>query len=409
MSPLAQLGALVVKELRLLGADRGALATLFLLPVLFLVVMSLALQGLYARGQRPVVVAVDRDRGPIAARVIDRLAQSGDLAVERIGDPKRAEVAVREHQAVAALVFPADFSLRARSGVKPAELELVADPATGRQLLAPVAVAVEATAAQTVAEAVLPDALARRVRDYAQTLADPLTILPLAARLREVRTGGVSLRERSTADLAAVLPGAKPDSAQQNVPAWTIFGIFFVVNVLALSLVRERQDNILMRLQATGAPVWVLLLGKLLPFYLVNLLQAALLFAVGIGVLHLALGAHPLALVPVTLATAAVATNLGLLIATWFETPEQLGGTASILSVLLAALGGLLIPIYVMPDFMRRLAVFTPQHWALTGYQDVLLRGGGLGEVLPEVGILGAFALGFFALAVVRWRQVLAR
>jgi ABC-2 type transport system permease protein len=316
---------------------------------------------------------------------------------------------VREHRAVAALVFPADFSLRARSGAGPAELELVADPATGRQLLAPVAVAVEATAAQTVAETVLPDALARRVRDYAQTLADPLTILPLAARLREVRTGGVRLRERSTADLTAVLPGAKPDSAQQNVPAWTIFGIFFVVNVLALSLVRERQDNILMRLQATGAPVWVLLLGKLLPFYLVNLLQAALLFAVGIGVLHLALGAHPLALVPVTLATAAVATNLGLLIATWFETPEQLGGTASILSVLLAALGGLLIPLYVMPDFMRRLAVFTPQHWALTGYQDVLLRGGGLAEVLPEVGVLGAFALGFFALAVVRWRQVLAR
>lgn len=123
------------------------------------------------------------------------------------------------------------------------------------------------------------------------------------------------------------------------------------------------------------------------------------MFALGILGLGLQVGGQWIALVAVTLAAAFVATSLGLLIATLFETPEQLGSIASVLVVVLAALGGILVPGFVMPEWLRKVALFTPQYWALEGYQNVLLRHSG---VLLEVGMLLGFGALFFGLAT--WR-----
>lgn len=395
--------------MRLLAVDRGALLVLFVLPVLFLFVMSLALQGLYAQGQKPSVAAVNLDRGPLAARLIARLVATGDLQMVQDTDRTTAERQVREQQVIAALVFAPDFSERVTaqaSGQSLATIDFVSDPGTATRILAPLRSAVRGVATQVATEAILPRQMRARVRAYASTLPDPLSILPLAERFENLRSGDVQLR--GIAPGGKTTTGTNPDSVQQNVPAWTIFGIFFIVNVLALSLLRERQDGVLLRLRSTAVSPALLLAGKILPYFLVNLVQATLMFALGIGVLHLDPGSRPLALIAVTLATAAAATGLGMLMAAWFETPEQLGATASIFVVILAALGGVLVPTFVMPEFLRNLAPLSPHFWSLSGYQDVLLRGKDLGDVLPQVGALFAFAGTFFGLAVWRWRQILS-
>jgi ABC-2 type transport system permease protein len=64
----------------------------------------------------------------------------------------------------------------------------------------------------------------------------------------------------------------------------------------------------------------------------------------------------------------------------------------------------MMVPTFVMPGWMKTLSLFTPHALALAGYHDVIIRGLGLKEVLPEAGVLLSFACGFFALALWRFR-----
>jgi ABC-2 type transport system permease protein len=122
------------------------------------------------------------------------------------------------------------------------------------------------------------------------------------------------------------------------------------------------------------------------------------------GAPRLAIGAHPFALVAITVAASLAASGLGLLIAALARTTEQIGGLASMLVVTMAALGGVMVPRMAMPQSMQTVGLLTPHAWALTAYQDVLVRGAGLVSVLPAVGALLGFASLFFAVALVKFR-----
>ncbi len=141
-----------------------------------------------------------------------------------------------------------------------------------------------------------------------------------------------------------------------------------------------------------------------MPYYLVNLVQVVVMFGVGVLVFHMSLGHAPLALAAVTLATALAATGLGLLVAAIGKTRAQVNGMSTLLVLTLAALGGMLVPTFVMPGFMQKLAFITPHAWALDGYQDVIVRGLGLQAVLPDVAMLTGFAILFFGFALWQFR-----
>jgi ABC-2 type transport system permease protein len=188
------------------------------------------------------------------------------------------------------------------------------------------------------------------------------------------------------------------------VPAYAIFGVFFISLTLATSFVRERADGTMTRLRVSPLSEPALLLGKLLPYYLVNLAQLAAMFAVGVGLFGIDLG-HPAGLLAVSLALATTSTGLGLLVAAFGRTEAQVGALAVSSSITLAALGGMMVPAFVMPGAMQRLALCTPHAWALAGYHDVMLRGAGLAAVLPSVLALLAYAAAFFTVAALRFRS----
>jgi len=189
-------------------------------------------------------------------------------------------------------------------------------------------------------------------------------------------------------------PG-QPNAVTHNVPAWTLFGVFFIAQQLAASILEEKKLGTFRRLLAAPVSRAGILIGKLVPYLLLNLplLEAPRLVI-----------SHPLALAAISIAASLSATGLGLLIASLAKTTEQIGGLGSLLVVTMAALGGVMVPSSVMPDSMRTLGLATPHAWALRAYQDVLVRDAGLAHVLPGIAALLGFALVFFGVAVWRFR-----
>jgi ABC-2 type transport system permease protein len=195
-----------------------------------------------------------------------------------------------------------------------------------------------------------------------------------------------------------------PDSFQQNVPGYTIYGIFWIVSLLGLSVLREKREGTFRRLQLAPMSRMVLLAGKLIPYYLINIVQIAIMLGVSSLLFKMSLGASPIGLVLVSLAAAATATGLGVLVAALARTEAQISGLTILVLLTLSAAGGCFVPRFIMPQWLQTIGLVTPHAWALDAFQDLFVRGYGVLEVLPKVGVLAAFAAAFFAIGVWRFR-----
>ena len=418
---LRQIIAITLKELKIVWLDREALALLFAMPMFFILVMSLALQGVFEAGtkERPVeVLVVNTDGGPLAEQVIGDLKGVEGLTLIEVagGVPlnlETAEALIRRGEYPLALSFGAGFSKRVlhAQGVSESEkatVTLISDPATHLQLLASVKGMIRSTIERRILTATLPQRLSRAL----ENAAGGISLGTFDSNKEEQVRGMVGDTAKNPADDSVVFvntsptgysSGRRPTATEQNVPAYTIFGVFFIVLTLASSFLREKQDGTFQRLLTAPLSKAALLIGKLLPYYVVNLIQIALMFAVGTFLFDMTLGNGP-ALILVSLALAAAANGLGLLVAALGKTEAQVNSLSVLLSITLAALGGMMVPAFVMPGFMKTLSLVTPHAWALAGYHDVIIRGLGLAGILPETGVLLGFAVLFFAGALWRFR-----
>jgi ABC-2 type transport system permease protein len=175
-----------------------------------------------------------------------------------------------------------------------------------------------------------------------------------------------------------------------------MFG-FFIVSYVRSAIRTERLGGTLQRALSLPVHRAALLGGKLLSAVIVGVLQVAVMFVIGALVFGMGLG-DLLALLVLTIAMVAAATGIGLAAAAL-----GISGGALIAPLIIGALlGGCLVPIDFLPATIRTIGMVFPQSWARDGYQAVLARGQGLLQILPQIGILAAFAVVFFAIAV--WR-----
>jgi ABC-2 type transport system permease protein len=196
---------------------------------------------------------------------------------------------------------------------------------------------------------------------------------------------------------------AAPNAAQHNVPAWTIFAMFFVIMSLGGSVVREKVSGSFIRLKTLPTNYVVGLLSKQLTYVAVTILQAVVIFALGIWVFPLVglpglnLPADILGLFVVTVVCGWCAVSYAICVGVFAETHQQSNGFGAISIVILAAIGGLMVPTFSMDTSLKTFANISPMHWCLQAYYGLFLEGGRLrdviGNIIPLIGITLVFQL----------------
>jgi ABC-2 type transport system permease protein len=188
------------------------------------------------------------------------------------------------------------------------------------------------------------------------------------------------------------------------VPAWLVFSMFFIVMPISNTFIVERTQGSLTRLKSINIPRAYLLGGKIIPYFLINLVQAALMILIGmyvvplLGGAALTLGQSWGGLLLMTASISFCAISMALLIASISRTTEQAVTIGGVFNIILGAVGGIMIPRFVMPDFMQKFADLSPMSWGLEGYLDIFLRGGGVGDVWPKA--LALMGLGMVMLGL---------
>jgi ABC-2 type transport system permease protein len=225
---------------------------------------------------------------------------------------------------------------------------------------------------------------------------------PFAGAVLDAASGGDLLAADSGVAvryLYEIESGRRMTAVQQSVPAWLIFGMFFVVIPIAGVLVQERSEGTLARLATQQVSPNVILGGKLFAFIVLNWIQLAFMLAVGgwlvplLGGDALSLAVHPGWFLLMVLATSMAAVGLALLIASWSRNFEHAAAIGGGLNVVLAAIAGVMVPRVLMPPGMQTVSEWSPMGWALDGMQAVFLGTPGAGDILPRAGLLLVFAL----------------
>ena len=199
------------------------------------------------------------------------------------------------------------------------------------------------------------------------------------------------------------------NGAELAVPAMTVMFAFFMVGIASEAIFREHGWRTWDRLRVSPLRDWELLLGKVLPSYLMVLVLFAILFGLGVGVVGFRVRGSVPGVLAILLVLAAVVVSLAMALCAVSASRRQAFAYERLLALVFAGLGGALVPVALLPDWLEVPARLTPTYWAMRGFGDVVLAGRGFPAVLPELAALGAFVLVFGGVAVSRFRMDTAR
>ncbi|HSN27640.1 MAG TPA: ABC transporter permease [Kofleriaceae bacterium] len=344
---------MILKDVQLLLRDRGRLLSLFLLPVVFMVVFGSMFKFGPDRGEpRPIPV--------YNARPALALASLGEgFTIEAAPTAEAVRQAVASGDRVAGLVIP-----------ETGPVELVIDLAGPVQVRGPVQGALTAA--------------------VMRALAPPI---PMPALIEAKSPPGI----------------AKPldtiSSFQVTVPGNAVLFGFFLSMTVAMTFASERRSGTWRRLLAAPVPRWKALVGTLVPYFVIGCVQMLFLFDLGAFAFDMKIAGSLVGFVVLSLAVVLCAVCLGLLFASIGGTEKQIGSTAPVVLLVMGLLGGCMFPRIAMPEFMKNLGRIVPHSWALDGYYDVLVRQGtSLADLAPSIGALCGFAALFALLGLWRFR-----
>ena len=401
---------LALKDLSQLVRDWKSAAFLVAMPIIFTLMLAFVFGG--GGGEedpRLPVGFLDRDGGSVLSGSLLDLLNTSEVIRPKVleeSDADDVEKMVQDEDLAAVVIVPAGYSEHLLASAADARLTVIVDQASTagmtaqneiRTATARVAGAVQTAYLSTEAfegQAGFADKVARQ-QFFDQTLDKAIAAwedppLTVAA----TQSGAIAEEEGGTGYEAS---NAAHSSAGTMVQ-FAIAGLIGAAEILVL----ERKSRTLQRLLTTAISRFEIILGHFLAMFVMILVQLVILIAFG----QLALGVdyvrEPLAILLVMVTLALWAASLGLLIGALAKTEEQVLIYSLIPMFVLAGLGGAWVPLEFTPEAFQTVGHLTPTAWAMDGFENVVVRGLGLDSVLLPAGILLAYAIVFFAIAV--WR-----
>ena len=367
--------------------DRSNLFFVFVLPLVLLFVIGLVFGGAFVS---KVAIVAPSD-GPLAADLVARIQAVDDLDVVMVATESRARDEVRRNQIDAALVIPADFD-RSLTGGDEVEIVYISGPTSGGFEVQSVVNAIIARQAAVIraarfaaAETGVDDATASAAAEAAAAAVPAVTVV-------------------SEGDTSGAGSGQFDLGAAQNL----VMFMFITAMASSVALIQSRKLGVSTRMLSTPTSVGTIVAGETLGRFFVTMLQG-LFIVVAARVLFGVDWGDPIAASLLIVTFALAGTGAGMLLGSSLSNEQQAGGLAIFLALILAALGGAMVPLEIFPPTMLQVAHLTPHAWALDGFSELIRFDGGLAEVQVELGVLVGMSVILIGLAAWRFRRVLVR
>jgi ABC-2 type transport system permease protein len=399
--PVKRVWTLASKDLLETRRDRLALVFTVIMPLLFTTFFGVMFGG--GSSRLPMAVS-NADSGAVSRQLVEMLRQSTVVNVEAMSRSD-AEKAVDQGKKAAALLIPAGFSADLAAG-RQGKLTMVSTAgSSGAQTcqtevsaLAGQLAASEGAAQAAVAVAGSGGAAGQQASAAAREEAALLMARPLAAQSLAHPVASIDVVEAGAAS------GQIPSGFVLSSPGMLVNFILFSLMTAGIALILERRNFTLLRLMTTRVRRWELIAGKVAGMFVITFIQQIILLGVGqvfFGVDYLR---DPAALLLMMISLSLVASTLGLLLASVLTSEQALVATTVIVSMSVSALSGAWFPLEITGPVFRFVGHLLPTAWILDGLRGIVVRGFTPGDVMPAVGVVLAWSVVMFVVAVWRFR-----
>ena len=397
------------KELLLLLRDPGGLLLLLIMPAALIIVMALVQDAPYRDYQEMKfeILIANQDKGSVGSKLIAGLKKNKSfIVVDHIeGKPveeTQLKAQLKDGKYQMGIVIPED----ATASLVNTSNKLANDMAEAMGVTASLPVSKDSNSASIrllfdpVVKPSFRSSLNFALNQYITQVKTEILLQRMStlngsekeAHIDMNTMNVLAVNEQSLDSGNQISPSM--NSTQHNVPAWAIFGMFLIVVPLSGNMIRERDEGSALRIQLIPSANKKVGLGKIIFYIMVCMLQFFVMLLVGIFILpffdlpRLTLGTHAWTLLPIAFAIAFAAVNYGYFIGSVFKTANQAMPFGAISIVLFSAIGGVWVPIEILPETMKKVALLSPLHWSLEGVNEVILRDSGWRGMLKPFGVL---------------------
>jgi len=402
--------SIATKDTLIRFRDRNGILLMLVAPLVLAAIMGAAFGGFGGDAPAPItdipIVIVNQDRGDLGQSLADIL-QSDDLAEllepAESNDLAGAKQQVERGEARAVVVIPPDFSDAVRSQQGDATtIDIFTDPAS---TFSPIIVeAVISEIANSFDAGIVGGRVGvMQLLEHQNTLGPRLATLPtvLAETLSDPANQG-----GNRIDLETTLVDGTADRNTNPLayfaPSMAILFLMFTLFDASRSILEEEREGTLQRMMSSPTHFAEILAGKNGGVMLTGILQLGILVVVSSLLFGLSWGGSPLGVALMIVAVVAAASSLGAFIVAFAKDARQAAVIGSALALIFAILGGNFFTASALPGWLQVFSKLTINRWALDGFTDLSLRGGGLNDVLLEIAVLLGMGAVLFALAV--WR-----
>jgi len=403
----------VLKEFLLLKRDLGGLIILFIMPLVLVITVTLIQDSAFKTisDNKIPILLVDNDNGSVSKSVFENLEKSNLFSVITQIDNKPiteevAKEAVYKGKFQLAIIIPQNLSI---------DLQTKIDQNV-ENIVSKMGLTETDTSAQAEKPKVIKEKEVKLYFDPAVQMSFKNAVMSSIDKMisqietksiyttfqNQLGEGNVQFEQKSFITFKEIIPRINnkdvlPNSVQHNVPAWTLFAIFFIVIPLSINIVKEKSQGTFVRLLTNPVSNLIVIIGKTITYSIICMIQFYMMVAVAIflfphiGLPPLNIEGHLFLMSIVALFSGFAAIGFGILLGTVASTQEQSAPFGATSVLILAAIGGVWVPVFAMAKIMQYIAKSSPMNWGLEAFYDVLLRNVSFLEIIPKISLLFLF------------------
>ncbi|MGE9310958.1 ABC transporter permease [Niabella sp. CJ426] len=402
--PVYKLWATIKKDWRILTRDKVGLTLMFVMPIVLAIVITTVQNSTFelVNDKKVPLLLLNKDEGAAGKELEATLEKGGMFTIKKLSageDEAVLKQRLQDKDALLGLVIPKQYTTDVMSKsehVAGQALQSVAVSAGDSAGSKPQASSSVVLFYHPVLQASFRQGIDGALNSVLQIVQSKYIVRQLYSAINDSAAMPTDLEQQILTNQTPIqqLSVSKDgghvivNATQHNIPAWTVFAMFFIVISLGASIVREKNSGSFMRLKTMPTSIMLAMISKQIAYVIITVIQALVIFSIGkwvfplIGLPGLDFPHDKGSLLLVIILCGWCAASFAIMIGVFAKTQEQSNGIGAVTIVLFAAVGGLLVPAFAMPQSMQGLMRISPLHWCLEAFYGLFLEGGQLKDII---------------------------
>jgi ABC-2 type transport system permease protein len=371
------------KDLKLFFHDQRSVILTFLLPLILITLFAFAYRGIGkfdGRSEPVELLVTDLDQTVYSKNIISRIDSLEDIKIIESDPAKSREMVIKGRYACALIIYKGYQDSLEAGKVSP--VEMIYDRSREMEISI-----LQQNLIRTLMSSTNEIIIKKNIEKYMQELFPDEDNEISDDIFRAVTKNGIN----ENAVKWTPIVGIKNDTRLgliQAVAGTAILMLLFSVAGVGTSILEEKENGTINRLLYSPLKGSTILYSKMLFAFFISVLQLTTMFLFAWAAFKMDLSVNIPALILMIIATSFAVSGLGIFLAAVAKTRQQAQNLSTIIILVMSALGGSMIPLFIMPPVLQKIALISVNYWGIQGFYDIFWRVLPLVEILPKVLIL---------------------